>query len=88
MMPCWMYQVNAYPGVRTFTAIGTGGSDFADSMIELVVSQVGPVHEEAINYKKSGKGNYTSVRIGPVVVSSADQVGFMTVYSSVFRKEA
>lgn len=31
-------QVNSYPGVRGFTAIGTGGDDFVQSMIVAVES--------------------------------------------------
>lgn len=34
------YQVNSYPTVRGFTAIGTGGDDFVQSMIVAVESVI------------------------------------------------
>ncbi|GMH33738.1 hypothetical protein BSKO_01572 [Bryopsis sp. KO-2023] len=67
-------KVNEYPCQRTFTAIGTGGSEFKASMVELVESFVGPVHMECVSSKNSGQGRYISVRIGPVWVESPDQV--------------
>lgn len=33
-------QVNSYPGVRGFTAIGTGGDDFVQSMVVAVESVI------------------------------------------------
>lgn len=60
--------------MRSFTAIGTGGNEFMQSMVQLVEGHVGPVHMECVACRLSGKGSYTSVRIGPVVVNDADQV--------------
>lgn len=34
----WLAQVNKYPSYRDFTAIGTGGTDFVQSMIVAVES--------------------------------------------------
>ena len=35
-----MLQVNTYPTVRGFTAIGTGGDDFVQSMVVAVESVI------------------------------------------------
>lgn len=68
-------QVNKYPSQRVFTAIGTGGDDFKDKMKKAVEDVVGTVHLECVSERPSSGGKYVSVRIGPVWVETADQVG-------------
>ena len=42
-------QVNSYPTVRGFTAIGTGGDDFVQAMVVAVESVIQqPIHEVPI----------------------------------------
>lgn len=46
-----MKQVNSYPTVRGFTAIGTGGDDFVQAMVVAVESVIQqPVPEVCILY--------------------------------------
>jgi len=68
-------QVNKYPSQRVFTAIGTGGDDFKTNMKQAVEEVVGTVHLECVSERPSSGGKYVSVRIGPVWVENADQVG-------------
>jgi len=74
-------KVNTYPSQRSFTAIGSGGSDFADSIVSAVERQLGPVHLECIGQRESSNGKYLSVTVGPVWVQNADQV--VSVYANM-----
>ncbi|XP_078433292.1 phosphoribosylformylglycinamidine synthase isoform X2 [Wolffia australiana] len=68
-------KVNSYPTVRGFTAIGTGGDDFIQSMVVAVESVLQkPIPEGHINSKFSSRGKYVSVNIGPIQVVSSEQV--------------
>ena len=58
-----------------FTAIGSGGTDFVDSMVSVVEQHLGPVHLECVSQRSSSNGKYLSVTVGPVWVQNADQVG-------------
>lgn len=65
-------KVNVYPMVRDFTAIGTGGDEFVQAMVEVVEAVTeNPVPK--VTTKMSAKKNYVSVKIG-VTVTSSDQV--------------
>ncbi|TVU29983.1 hypothetical protein EJB05_21582, partial [Eragrostis curvula] len=67
--------VNSYPTVRGFTAIGTGGDDFVQSMVVAVESVIQErIPEGQISQKISSKGKYISVKIGPIRVVSSEQV--------------
>lgn len=72
-------QVNKYPCQRVFNAIGVVGSDggegFKAAMTQAVESVVGTVHIECVSQRPSSGGKYISVRIGPVWVENAEQVG-------------
>jgi putative lipoic acid-binding regulatory protein len=68
------WQVNTYPGVRSFTAIGSGGEEFRASMLKSVVDVVGTVHYECISQRASTTGKYLSVTVGPVWLVNGDQV--------------
>ncbi|CAD6244349.1 unnamed protein product [Miscanthus lutarioriparius] len=60
-------KVNTYPTVRGFTAIGTGGDDFVQSMVVAVESVIEErIPEGQISQKVSAKGKYVSVKIGPI----------------------
>lgn len=79
-------KVNSYPGVRGFTAIGTGGDDFVQSMIVAVESVLQqPIPEGKVRHKFSAKGKYISVNIGPVQVISSEQV--QAVYNAMKRDD-
>uniref|UniRef100_A0A0D9VG98 Uncharacterized protein n=1 Tax=Leersia perrieri TaxID=77586 RepID=A0A0D9VG98_9ORYZ len=70
-------QVNSYPTVRGFTAIGTGGDDFVQSMVIAVESVIQEqIPKAQISQKVSAKGKYVSVKIGPISVVSSEQVGY------------
>lgn len=69
---CIDQKVNSYPSLREFTAIGSGGSSFRQSMVSAVQAVVGPV--ECVTQRCSTGGRYVSVTVGPVLVSSADDV--------------
>ena len=71
----WVLQVNIYPGQRTFTAVGSGGDSFTQSMVTAVSSVVGKVAQEQVTQRSSSKGNYVSITVGPVWVTTADEVG-------------
>lgn len=58
-----------------FNAIGTGGEEFKANMLKAVEDVVGTVHVECVSERPSSGGKYVSVRIGPVWVETADQVG-------------
>ncbi|KAL0539124.1 hypothetical protein IC582_023302 [Cucumis melo] len=79
-------KVNSYPGVRGFTAIGTGGDDFVQSMVVAVESVIQqPIPEGKVRHKLSAKGKYISVNIGPVQVISSEQV--QAVYNAMKRDD-
>ncbi|GJM85072.1 hypothetical protein PR202_ga01490 [Eleusine coracana subsp. coracana] len=68
-------KVNSYPTVRGFTAIGSGGDDFVQSMVVAVESVIQErIPEGQISQKVSSKGKYVSVKIGPIRVVSSEQV--------------
>jgi putative lipoic acid-binding regulatory protein len=77
--------VNKYPSQRTFTAIGTGGDDFAAAMCAAVADVVGTVHVECVSQRPSSGGKYLSVRVGPVWVTCGEQV--IAVFNNM-RKDA
>uniref|UniRef100_A0A7N0UX75 Uncharacterized protein n=1 Tax=Kalanchoe fedtschenkoi TaxID=63787 RepID=A0A7N0UX75_KALFE len=79
-------KVNSYPTVRGFTAIGTGGDDFVQSMVVAVESVIQqPIPEGRITQKISSRGKYVSVNIGPVRVVSSEQV--QAVYNAMRRDD-
>ncbi|KAL6899093.1 hypothetical protein ACP4OV_005751 [Aristida adscensionis] len=79
-------KVNSYPTVRGFTAIGTGGDDFVQSMVVAVESVIQePIPEGQISQKVSSKGKYISVKIGPIRVVSSEQV--QAVYNAMKKDE-
>ncbi|GMH15122.1 hypothetical protein Nepgr_016963 [Nepenthes gracilis] len=79
-------KVNSYPTVRGFTAIGTGGDDFVHSMVVAVESVLQqPIPEGRVRQKISSRGKYVSVNIGPVRVSSSEQV--QAVYNAMRRDD-
>ncbi|CAM8954198.1 unnamed protein product [Rhodiola kirilowii] len=79
-------KVNSYPTVRGFTAIGTGGDDFVQSMVVAVESVIQqPIPEGRITQKVSSRGKYVSVNIGPVRVLSSEQV--QAVYNAMRRDD-
>ncbi|XP_015689027.2 uncharacterized protein LOC102719651 [Oryza brachyantha] len=79
-------QVNSYPTVRGFTAIGTGGDDFVQSMVVAVESVVQEqIPKAQISQKISSKGKYVSVKIGPIRVVSSEQV--QAVYNAMKKDE-
>ncbi|XP_021900646.1 uncharacterized protein LOC110816663 [Carica papaya] len=79
-------KVNSYPTVRGFTAIGTGGDDFVQSMIVAVESVIQRrIPEGSVRQKLSKRGKYVSVNIGPVQVVSSEQV--QAVYNAMRRDE-
>ncbi|KAL6634434.1 hypothetical protein ACP70R_027105 [Stipagrostis hirtigluma subsp. patula] len=78
--------VNSYPTVRGFTAIGTGGDDFVQSMVVAVESVLQErIPEGQISQKVSSKGKYVSVKIGPIRVVSSEQV--QAVYNAMKKDE-
>ncbi|KAG2651121.1 uncharacterized protein LOC120655816 [Panicum virgatum] len=75
-------KVNTYPTVRGFTAIGTGGDDFVQSMVVAVESVIEEsIPKGQISQKVSAKGKYVSVKIGPIRVVSSEQV--QAVYNAM-----
>ncbi|KAF0934737.1 hypothetical protein E2562_028329, partial [Oryza meyeriana var. granulata] len=80
------YVVNSYPTVRGFTAIGTGGDDFVQSMVIAVESVLQEqIPKAQISQKVSSKGKYISVKIGPIRVVSSEQV--QAVYNAMKKDE-
>ncbi|KAI7735516.1 hypothetical protein M8C21_017874 [Ambrosia artemisiifolia] len=64
-----------YPAARGFTAIGSGGDDFVQSMVVAVESVVQhPIPQGKVKQKLSSGGKYVSVNIGPVQIVSSKQV--------------
>ncbi|KAI8475738.1 MAG: hypothetical protein J3K34DRAFT_403453 [Monoraphidium minutum] len=80
---CIDKRVNSYPSLREFTAIGSGGSSFRHSMVAAVSAVVGQV--EVVTQRCSAGGRYISVTVGPVMVSSADDV--LEVYTRMKSDE-
>ncbi|XP_062217691.1 uncharacterized protein LOC133917880 [Phragmites australis] len=79
-------KVYTYPTVRGFTAIGTGGDDFVQSMVVAVESVLQErIPEGQISQKVSSKGKYVSVKIGPIRVVSGEQV--QAVYNAMKKDE-
>ncbi|GAB2214369.1 hypothetical protein Droror1_Dr00018712 [Drosera rotundifolia] len=79
-------KVNSYPTVRGFTAIGSGGDDFVQSMVVAVESVIQqPIPEGGVRRKLSSRGKYVSVNIGPVRIISSEQV--QAVYNAMKRDD-
>ncbi|KAL9994788.1 putative YbeD-like domain superfamily protein [Helianthus debilis subsp. tardiflorus] len=75
---------NIYPASRGFTAIGSGGDDFVQSMVVAVESVVQhPIPQGKVKQKLSSGGKYVSVNIGPVQIVSSKQV--QAVYYAMKR---
>ncbi|KMZ76209.1 hypothetical protein ZOSMA_105G00390 [Zostera marina] len=79
-------KVNSYPTVREFTAIGTGGDDFAQAMVVAVETVLQKsIPEGRVTQKLSSKGKYVSVNIGPIQVVSSEQV--QAIYNAMRRDD-
>ncbi|KAL6652755.1 hypothetical protein ACP70R_011680 [Stipagrostis hirtigluma subsp. patula] len=77
-------SVNSYPTDRGFTAIGTGGDDFVQSMVVAVESVLQEsIPKGQVSQKLSSRGKYVSVKIGPIRVVSSEQV--QAVYRAMRR---
>nr|XP_043606766.1 uncharacterized protein LOC122578793 [Erigeron canadensis] len=77
-------MLNIYPAARGFTAIGSGGDDFVQSMVFAVESVVQhPIPQGKVKQKLSSGGKYVSVNIGPVQIVSSNQV--QAVYHAMKR---
>ncbi|XP_022775662.1 uncharacterized protein LOC111317495 [Durio zibethinus] len=82
----FFFQVNSYPTVRGFIAIGTGGDDFIQAMVVAVESVLQhPIPEGRVRQKLSSRRKYVSVNIGPVRVVSSEQV--QAVYNAMRRDD-
>ncbi|CAI5517034.1 unnamed protein product [Closterium sp. Naga37s-1] len=67
-------KVNTYPSLRDFTAIGSGGDEFAVAMVLAVQSVLSKdVPELQVVTRQSATGRYISVKIGPVRMDSSEQ---------------
>jgi len=66
-------KVNVYPMVRDFTAIGTGGDEFVQAMVQAVES-ITETPVPNVSKKLSSRGKYVSVKIGGIIVTSSEQV--------------
>ncbi|XP_071694115.1 uncharacterized protein [Rutidosis leptorrhynchoides] len=79
-------MINMYPSARGFTAIGSGGDDFVQSMVVAVESVVQhPIPQGKVKQKLSSGGKYVSVNIGPVQIVSNKQV--QAVYHAMKRDD-
>ncbi|CAM8951506.1 unnamed protein product [Rhodiola kirilowii] len=82
----WIRRLILTQQLRGFTAIGTGGDDFVQSMVVAVESVIQqPIPEGRITQKVSSRGKYVSVNIGPVRVLSSEQV--QAVYNAMRRDD-
>lgn len=78
--------VNEYPCERVFTAIGEATPGFQENMIACVEKALNfQVHPESIQVRQSSASKYVSIKIGPVIVSSGDEV--VAVYTSMKEDE-
>lgn len=78
--------VNEYPCERIFTAIGDATPGFKDNMIACVEKALNfKVHPESILERQSSGSKYISIKIGPVIVSNADEV--VAVYTAMKKDE-
>lgn len=75
-------KVNVYPMVRDFTAIGTGGDEFVQAMVEAVES-ITETRISKVTKKLSSQGKYVSVKIVGITVTSSEQV--RAVYDAMRR---
>lgn len=76
--------VNEYPCERVFTAIGDATPGFKENMVVCVENALNcKVHPESIQVRQSSGSKYVSIKVGPVIVSNADEV--VAVYT--FMKE-
>lgn len=66
-------KVNVYPMVRDFTAIGTGGDEFVQAMVQAVES-VTETPVLKVTKKLSSQGNYVSVTIRGITLITSEQV--------------
>ncbi|KAL7611475.1 uncharacterized protein LOC111919350 [Lactuca sativa] len=79
-------MLNIYPAARGFTAIGSGGDDFVQSMVVAVESVIQhPIPQGRVKQKLSSGGKYVSVNIGPVQIVSSKQV--QAVYYAMRRDD-
>ncbi|KAI3698544.1 hypothetical protein L2E82_42171 [Cichorium intybus] len=79
-------MLNIYPAARGFTAIGSGGDDFVQSMVVAVESVIQhPIPQGRVKQKLSSSGKYVSVNIGPVQIVSSKQV--QAVYYAMRRDD-
>lgn len=69
-------QVNKYPSKRTFKAIGVGGQEFVDSMVDAVQRATNqPIDRPSqVSERPSKQGSYLAVSISKVTVTSGQQV--------------
>ena len=66
-------QINRYPMVRTFSAIGSGQS-FRESMVSAISASTGrQIQPDDVTETPSSKGKYCSIRIN-VTVNSPEEV--------------
>lgn len=68
-------KVNEYPLQRDFKAIGKGGEEFAQDMIQLVSGVLGhQIPLELVYTRPSSNGTYLSVTMGPVLVKTPEEL--------------
>eukprot|EP00892_Ulva_mutabilis_P004820 jgi/Ulvmu1/270/UM001_0274.1 len=78
--------VNEYPCERVFTAIGDATPGFRETMVASVEKALNcKVHPESIQERQSSGSKYVSIKVGPVIVSNADEV--IAVYTSMKADE-
>ena len=66
-------QINRYPMIRTFSAIGSGQT-FRELMVSAISASTGrQIQPDDVTETPSSKGKYTSVRID-VMVNSPEEV--------------
>ncbi|KDD73517.1 hypothetical protein H632_c2096p0 [Helicosporidium sp. ATCC 50920] len=68
-------MVNTYPMSRSFTVVGPNCATFVAEMLAAVESALeAAVPAELVKQRTSSSGTYASLSLGPVTVSSPDQV--------------